>query len=64
MGSADKVKELFRKYGKIALGVHLCVYGSFMAGCYVAIDNHVDVKTPLQKIGLLSSACSAGARWG
>ena len=110
--SGEKIKALFKKYGKIALGVHLCVYGTFltggcgwlrwawvhgglprhccclaaatssmarrwrpltgmphrgragchqhpdrapMAGCYIAIDNHVDVKTPLQKIGLLSS---------
>jgi hypothetical protein len=30
----------------------------------VAIDNHVDVKGPLQKIGLLSSACSGGAAGG
>lgn len=27
-----------------------------LAACYIAIDNHVDVRTPLQKIGLLSSA--------
>lgn len=33
------------------------------AGCYIAIDNHVDVRGPLQKIGLLSSECAlAGCR--
>ncbi|PRW59940.1 glycosyl transferase family 2 [Chlorella sorokiniana] len=52
--SSEKIKGLFKKYGKIALGVHLCVYGTFLTGCYIAIDNHVDVRTPLQKIGLLS----------
>lgn len=31
-GSADKVKELFKKYGKIALGVHFTVYFSFLTG--------------------------------
>ena len=31
-GSVERVKDLFRKYGKIALGVHLCVYGSFLTG--------------------------------
>ncbi|KAL4458575.1 hypothetical protein ABPG75_013440 [Micractinium tetrahymenae] len=54
MSGGDRVKQLFKKYGKIAIGVHFTVYFSFLAGCYVAIDNHVDVKGPLQKIGLLS----------
>lgn len=98
---SERIKQLFKKYGKIALGVHLCVYGTFLTGerrrggrqprrcgklctcscravsflrvskltclhfralprwpgCYIAIDNHVDVRTPLQKIGLLSSEC-------
>ena len=30
--SGGKVKELFRKYGKVALGVHLVVYATFFAG--------------------------------
>lgn len=54
MSGGDRVKQLFKKYGKVAIGVHFTVYFSFLAGCYVAIDNHVDVKGPLQKIGLLS----------
>ncbi|KAL4429406.1 hypothetical protein ABPG77_005180 [Micractinium sp. CCAP 211/92] len=54
MSGGERVKQLFKKYGKIAIGVHFTVYFSFLAGCYVAIDNHVDVKGPLQKIGLLS----------
>ena len=29
---ANRYKELFRRYGKIALGVHLAVYASFFAG--------------------------------
>ncbi len=29
---AEKIKQLFKKYGKIALGVHLCVYGTFLTG--------------------------------
>jgi hypothetical protein len=28
---------------------------TLLSGCYLAIENHVDVKGPLQKIGLLSS---------
>ncbi|EFN54149.1 hypothetical protein CHLNCDRAFT_24886 [Chlorella variabilis] len=58
---AERSKDLFRRYGKIALGVHLTVYAGFFTGCYVAIENHVDVKGPLQKIGLLSS--SAGKEY-
>jgi hypothetical protein len=30
--SGERVKELFRKYGKVALGVHLTVYASFFGG--------------------------------
>jgi hypothetical protein len=105
---ADRIKDLFRRYGKIALGVHLTVYASFftgeaktwtcsrlfmlirpaksgapspraashtlpvvvpplppadqawclVAGCYLAIENRVDVRGPLEKIGLLSSECA------
>lgn len=29
---AERIKQLFKKYGKIALGVHLCVYGTFLTG--------------------------------
>jgi hypothetical protein len=28
----NRVKELFRKYGKVAIGVHLVVYATFFAG--------------------------------
>ncbi|PSC71235.1 hypothetical protein C2E20_5331 [Micractinium conductrix] len=52
--AGNRIKELFSKYGKVALGVHLTVYAGFFSACYIAIDNHVDVRTPLQKIGLLS----------
>jgi hypothetical protein len=31
-GMSGRVKELFRKYGKVALGVHLVVYATFFAG--------------------------------
>jgi len=27
-----RVRELFRKYGKVALGVHLVVYATFLGG--------------------------------
>lgn len=31
-GLAERSKELFRKYGRVALGVHFTVYFSFLAG--------------------------------
>ena len=37
-GSTGRVKELFRKYGKVALGVHLTVYASFFTGAQPKAD--------------------------
>lgn len=90
--AGGRVKELFRKYGKVAIGVHLAVYATFFAGesaggaadsvttgnllppvlprlacspdplcsispagCYVAVDQKVDVRGLLSKVGLLSA---------
>lgn len=92
--TGGKIKQLFRKYGKVALGVHLAVYATCFAGktidviappslsnflyklfdeslynninmffftlqmvpgCYVAIDQKVDVRSTLEKYGLLSA---------
>lgn len=50
-----RVKQLFKKYGKVALGVHLGVYSSFLAGCYIAVDQKVDVKGMLENIGLIQT---------
>lgn len=49
------MKLLFKKYGKVALGVHVGVYSSFLAGCYIAVDQKVDVKGMLENIGLVQS---------
>jgi hypothetical protein len=51
--SAARVKELFRKYGKVALGVHIGVYTTFLAGCYIAVDQKVDVRSALIHMGLM-----------
>lgn len=38
-GLAERSKELFRKYGRVALGVHFTVYFSFLAGgCSPAVS--------------------------
>ena len=30
--AGNRIKELFSKYGKVALGVHLTVYAGFFSG--------------------------------
>ena len=51
----SRVRQLFKKYGKVALGVHLGVYSTFLAGCYIAVDQKVDVKGMLENIGLVKT---------
>jgi hypothetical protein len=48
-----RVKELFRKYGKVALGVHIGVYTTFLAGCYIAVDQKLDLRGVLVNVGLI-----------
>lgn len=36
-GGGGRVKDLFRKYGRVALGVHLVVYATFFAGALRAV---------------------------
>mmetsp|Transcript_16319 Transcript_16319/g.48931 ORF Transcript_16319/g.48931 Transcript_16319/m.48931 type:complete len:120 (+) Transcript_16319:361-720(+) len=50
----SQIKDLFRKYGKVAVGVHLTVYATTFAGLYTAVKNKVDVESTLVKYGLLS----------
>ncbi|RZB53232.1 uncharacterized protein LOC114395984 [Glycine soja] len=46
---AGRFRELMKKYGKVALGVHLSVSTSSITGLYVAIRNNVDVEAILEK---------------
>lgn len=50
----SQVKDLFRKYGKVAVGVHLTVYAASFAGLYMAAKSKMDVESVLVKYGLLS----------
>lgn len=50
------MKELMKKYGKVALGVHLSVSAASITGLYVAIKNNVDVEGIFQRVGLSSVA--------
>lgn len=48
------MRDLMKKYGKVALGVHCSVSFVSIGGLYVAINNNVDVEALLHKIGLFS----------
>lgn len=45
-----KLRELLKKYGKVAIGVHCSVSAASIAGLYVAIKNNVDVESVLDKL--------------
>jgi len=52
MVTGARLRELFSKYGKVGLGVHMSVSAISVAGIYVAIQNKVDVESLLAKVGL------------
>ncbi|XP_057754296.1 uncharacterized protein LOC130973684 [Arachis stenosperma] len=47
--AGGRFRELFKKYGKVALGVHCSVSAASISGLYVAIRNNVDVESVLEK---------------
>lgn len=52
MAFSGRIKELVRKYGKVAVGVHLSVSCASIAGLYVAINNNVDVEAVFRRFGI------------
>jgi len=54
MVTGGRLRELFSKYGKVGLGVHMSVSAISIAGLYVSIQNNVDVESLLARIGLPS----------
>ncbi|XP_052194013.1 uncharacterized protein LOC127802319 [Diospyros lotus] len=50
--AGGRFRELLRKYGKVALGVHFSVSAASMTGLYIAIKNNVDVEAVLEKVGM------------
>ncbi|KAL9244844.1 hypothetical protein vseg_018565 [Gypsophila vaccaria] len=50
--ASTKFKQFMKKYGKVALGVHLSVSSASVAGLYVAINNNVDVEHIIRKFGI------------
>lgn len=49
---AARFKEFLKKYGKVAMGVHLSVSAASITGLYVAIKNNVDVESLFDKFHL------------
>ncbi|KAL6601662.1 hypothetical protein ACP70R_044882 [Stipagrostis hirtigluma subsp. patula] len=52
MAFTGRMKELAKKYGKVAIGVHLSVSCASIAGLYVAINNNVDVDALFRRVGI------------
>lgn len=52
MGWTGALKDMAKKYGRVAIGVHLTVSGLCFSACYLAILNSVDVESILDKAGL------------
>ncbi|CAI9782006.1 unnamed protein product [Fraxinus pennsylvanica] len=52
--SGGRFRELLRKYGKVALGVHFSVSATSITGLYIAINNNVDVESIFEKMGMPS----------
>ncbi|XP_010266936.1 PREDICTED: uncharacterized protein LOC104604334 [Nelumbo nucifera] len=52
MAFTGRLRELMKKYGKVALGVHFSVSAASITGLYVAIKKNVDVESVLSKVGI------------
>ena len=59
MAFTARMKDLMRKYGKVALGVHVSVSVASVSGMYVAINNNVDVDAIFRKIGISAPGTAA-----
>lgn len=64
MAFTGRMRELMKKYGKVALGVHFSVSAASITGLYVAIKNNVDVGSLFQKVGLLNKDSAASSSSG
>ncbi|CAL0328161.1 unnamed protein product [Lupinus luteus] len=54
--AGSRFRELIKKYGKVAIGVHVSVSAASITGLYVAIKNNVDVEAILQKFHIATSS--------
>jgi hypothetical protein len=55
MAFTGRMKHIMKKYGKVALGVHVSVSCTTIAGLYVAINNNVDIDSLLSRVGISPS---------
>jgi len=55
MSYSEKIKDLFRKYGRVGLGVHLAIYAATISGCYIAAERNQKLEDFLVRHGLLSN---------
>ncbi|CAI8613336.1 unnamed protein product [Vicia faba] len=54
--AGGRFRELLKKYGKVAIGVHCSVSAASVTGLYVAIRNNVDVEAILEKFHLSAAS--------
>lgn len=52
MAFSGRIKQLVKKYGKVAAGVHLSVSFASIFGLYAAINNNVDVEAVFRRFGI------------
>jgi hypothetical protein len=38
MSYSDKIKDLFRKYGRVGVGVHLAIYAATISGASISLN--------------------------
>ncbi|KAF8020713.1 hypothetical protein BT93_G1215 [Corymbia citriodora subsp. variegata] len=57
---SGRFKELLKKYGKVALGVHFSVSAASISGLYIAIKNNADVESLFAKLHLPGVSSPAG----
>ncbi|XP_050230979.1 uncharacterized protein LOC126679995 [Mercurialis annua] len=50
--AGGRFRELLKKYGKVAIGVHFSVSAASITGLYIAIKNNVDVESLFDKYHL------------
>ncbi|KAK3010687.1 hypothetical protein RJ639_011195 [Escallonia herrerae] len=50
--ATTRFRELLKKYGKVAVGVHFSVSAASITGLYVAIKNNADVESIFEKFGV------------
>lgn len=50
--ATSRFKQLFKKYGKVALGVHLSVSAASVSSLYLAVKSNVDVESVFERFGI------------